>query len=206
MPNLDEKMSALAETVLKRPLSEEEELDIYKISDAMGMTNVQSFLYLMLVFKLHEDTMNKKFDDMAALSVKIDGTLEESIERILSDGAQKIGRDMGDYIVDGAKEVLEARDEYHQLRGQVLVVCFISIIATLAYWLGSAKVLNFGDSTGPLGILLTLQSGWIAFVCCSLYSYMWAFDHWKQVKRSSYYKGILALQGLVILALFIFMF
>jgi hypothetical protein len=187
MPNLDEKMSALAETVLKRPLSEEEELDIYKISDAMGMTNVQSFLYLLLVFKLHEDTLNKIFEDMAALSVKIDGTLEESIERILGDGAQKIGHDMGDYIADGAKEVLGARDEYHLLRGQVLVVCLISILATLAYWLGYAKVLNFGDSAGPLGILLTLPSGWIAFVCCSLYTYMWGFDHWKQVKKSLYY-------------------
>jgi hypothetical protein len=205
MPNLDEKMSALAETVLKRALSEEEQLEIYRISDAMGMANVQSFLYLLLVFKLHEDTMNKKFDGMAALSEKIDETLKSSIEKILGDGAQRIGRDMGDYIAEGAKEVLGSRDDYQFLRGQVWVVCIVSVLTTLAYWLGSARTLNVGDDTGPLNILLMLPAGWVAFVCCSLYTYMWAFDHWKQVKKSAYYKGILALQSLTLLALFIFM-
>ncbi len=41
MSSLDAKMSQIAEQVLKRPLTEEEQLEIYKISDVMGMTNVQ---------------------------------------------------------------------------------------------------------------------------------------------------------------------
>jgi hypothetical protein len=205
MPNLDEKMSVLAETVLKRPLNEEEQLEIYKISDAMGMTNVQSFLYLLLVFKLHEDTMKKKFDEMAALSEKMDETLKSSIEKILGDGAQKIGHDMGDYIAEGAKDALGASEEYHFLRGQVRVVCLISVLTALAYWLGSAHALSVDNDTEPLEILLMLPSGWVTFICGSLYTWMWAFDHWKQVKKSAYYKGILTLLGVMLACLLMFM-
>jgi ElaB/YqjD/DUF883 family membrane-anchored ribosome-binding protein len=219
MTNLDEKMSALAEQVLKRPLSDEEQLEIYRISDAVGMRDVQSFLHLLLVFKLHEDSMKKQFDELVSLEdrlnekfseittleEKISNTLENSIERVLGEGAQKIGRDMGDCIVEEAKEVLGARDDYHFLRGQVWVVCLIGLLTTLAYWLGSGYMPGVDDDTGALRTLLMLPSGWLMFVCCSLYTYMWAFDHWKKVKKSAYYKGILALQGLILLVLFMFM-
>jgi hypothetical protein len=219
MTNLDEKMSALAEQVLKRPLSDEEQLEIYRISDVMGMRDVQSFLHLLLVFKLHEDSMRKQFDELVsfesrlngkfaeitALEEKINSTLESSIERVLGEGAQKIGRDMGDYIAERAKEVLGTGDDDHFLRGQVWIVCLISILTTLAYWLGSERTLNVGDDTGAVRMLLMLPSGWLVFVCCSLYTYMWAVDHWKKVKKSAYYKGILVLQGLALLLLFMFM-
>jgi hypothetical protein len=220
MGTFDDKISVIAEQVLKRPLSDEEQLEIYRISDAVGMRDVQSFLHLLLVFKLHEDSMRKEFDELVplenrlnrkfaeitALEEKINNTLESSIERILGEGAQKTGRDiMKDCIAEGAKEVLETRDDYHFLRGQVWIACFISTLTALAYWLGSTGTLNAGDNTGTLDLLLMLPSGWLAFICCSLYTYMWAFDHWKKVKKSLYYKGILALQGLILLALFIFM-
>jgi hypothetical protein len=57
MPNLEEKMSVIAEQVLKRPLSEEEKDDVFRIADAVGMKDVQSFLHLIRVFKLHEQRM-----------------------------------------------------------------------------------------------------------------------------------------------------
>jgi hypothetical protein len=131
MGSLDEKMSSMAELVLKRRLSEDEKNEIYRISDAMGMANVQSFLHLLMVFKLHEDAtreqfgkleslearLNERFDEMGVLSAKIDKTLEASIGRILGDGAREIGRDMGDYIAEQAKESLGARDDYQFLRG-----------------------------------------------------------------------------------------
>jgi hypothetical protein len=183
------------------------------------MRDVQSFLHLLLVFKLHEDSMRKQFDELVsfesrlngkfaeitALEEKINSSLESSIERILGEGAQKIGRDMGDYIAERAKEVLGTGDDYHFLRGQVWTVCLISILTTLAYWLGSEHTLNVGDDTGAVRMLLMLPSGWLVFVCCSLYTYMWAVDHWKKVKKSAYYKGILVLQSLGLLLLFMFM-
>jgi hypothetical protein len=116
MTKLDGKITALAEEILKRPLRDEEELEIYRISDAVGMRDVQSFLYLLLVFKLHEDAMkrqfeqivslekrlNDKFDEMGELSARIDETLVSSIEKILGDGAARIGADMGDEIAANA--------------------------------------------------------------------------------------------------------
>jgi hypothetical protein len=219
MTNLDDKMSVLAEQVLKRPLSDEEQLEMYRISDAVGMRDVQSFLHLLLVFRLHEDGMrkqldglvsfenrlNEKFTEIAVLEKKINNTFESSIERVLGEGAQKIGRDMGDYIAKGVEETLGARDDYHFLRGQVWIVCCISLLMAVAYWLGSVGALNADNDVGALDMLLRLPSGWVAFICCSLYTYMWAFDHWKKVKKSVYYKSILALQGLILLVLFMCM-
>jgi hypothetical protein len=219
MTGLDEKMSALAETILKRPLDESERFEIFRISDAVGMKDVQSFLHLLLVFKLHEDTMkrqfgkldelearlNEKFGEIAELEKKINGTLESSIERVLGEGAERIGADMGAAIADGAKEVLGGSEDYRFLRGQVWIVCFIILLVTLAYWLGSANALKAGADMGVLETLLMLPSGWIVFVCCSLYVYMWGFDHWKQVNESVYYKVILAFLGLILLALLAFL-
>jgi hypothetical protein len=220
MGTFDDKITAIAEQVLKRSLSDEEQLEIYRIADVVGMRDVQSFLHLLLVFRLHEDTMRKQFDglvslenrldikfaDLTALEEKINTTLESSIERVFGEGAQKAGRDiMKGCIEEGAKEVLGTRDDYHFLRGQVWIVCCLSILASLAYWLGSTGVFNAGDNTSMFDMLLMLPSGWLAFICSSLYTYMWAFDHWKKVKKSPYHKGILALQVLILLLLFAFM-
>jgi hypothetical protein len=219
MANRDERISSLAGTVLKRPLDDGELAEIYRISDAVGMKDVHSFLHLILVFKLHEDTMkrqfgkldelevklNEKFGEMSELEKKIHDTLECSIERVLGEGAGRIGADMGAAIADGARDALGANGDYRFLRGQVWIVCFMSVIVTLAYWLGSAGALRAGDDMGALETLLMLPSGWIAFVCASLYAYMWGFDHWKQVKESVYYKGILAFLGLILLALLAFL-
>ena len=208
MSSLDTKMSQIAEQVLKRPLTEDEQLEIYKISDVMGMANVQSFLYQLLVFKLHEDTMktqfgelarfesrlNEKFEAMAALESKIHETLENSVERILGEGARRIGEDMGDTIADRAEHVLTAVAEYHSIRGQTIIICFICIITSLAYWLGSGNVLKWLPAGGPLEALLFLPAGWCVFLCGVTYTFFWIGDHWKRIKRTMLCKTLLGLQ------------
>jgi hypothetical protein len=37
------------------------------------------------------------------------------------------------------------------------------------------------------------------------YGYFWFFDHWKQVKKSVFYKSLLILQTLIVAALFVAM-
>jgi hypothetical protein len=217
MPPLDGRMRNISERVLKRPLSDDEELELLRISEELGMSNAHSFLYLLLVFKLHEDSMkgqfrslesleerlNGKFGEMGALAARIDKTLEGSIERILRDGAREIGRDMGRHVTEGAMGILGAIGDYHFLRGQVRAVFCISVLAAVSYWLGSAGVFSVGGDTGPLGLLMGLPCGWLAFACGSVYVYMWSWDHWERVRESIYYRGILALQGMALLALFI---
>ena len=217
MRRLDGKISAIAEQILKRPLSDEEELEIFRISDAAGMRDVQSFLYLLLVFKLHEDVtkeqfgrlesfesrLNEKFDEMGVLSAKIDKTLEASIERILGDGAREIGRDMGNHIAEQARESLGARDDYQFLRGQVISVGVMGLLAAFAYQFGLANALGSVDGAGPAGALLTLPVGWWAFFCCALHNFMWVYDHWKLVKESTFHKVVFAAQCLILAVLMI---
>jgi hypothetical protein len=215
MTNLDEKMSALAEQVLKRPLSDEEQLEIYRISDAVGMRDVQSFLHLLLVFKLHEDSMKRQFDELVplesrlngkfaeitALESKINGTLESSIERVLGEGARKIGQDMGDTIVTRAEGALTTVGEYHSLRGQTLIVCFTCMISALAYWLGTGNMLESVSSGGTLEAFLFLPAGWCVFFCGAFYSLLWACDHWHRIKKTTIYKTLMGLQVFFLLLL-----
>jgi len=206
MPNIDEKISLAAEQVLKRPLSDEERFEIYKIADVLGMKDVQSFLHLLLVFKLHEDTMRGKFDELAALEKKINETLEKSIERVLGDGAARIGGDMGKAVAAGAEETLTALGEYHSLRGQTLLVCFICVISSLAYWLGTENALRTVSDGGALEALLFLPGGWCVFFCGATYTFLWVGDHWGRIKKTALYKTLLGLQIflLAILALTLF--
>jgi len=222
MGQFSEKLSSVAELVLKRQLSEEEELEIYKISDVLGMGNVQSFLHQILVFKMHEDTMKKQFEqlallekrldekfiEMGTLAGRIDGTLKASVENILGDGAAKIGQDMGAYIAEKAKETLGTRDDYQFLRGQLCIICLIGVLATAAYWLGTANALDAvyaNQATGALDVLFMLPAGWWILYSWSLCTFMWAYDHWKLLKKSSFHKFLFALQCFVTAVLLVFL-
>lgn len=219
MPGFEDKIKAVSERVLKRTLSDEEELELFRISEAMGMSDVHSFLYLLLVFKLHEDALkgqigelgkletrlNGKFDEIDALYEKIDRTLKTSVEKILGEGARKIGHDIGEHIAEGAKEILGVNGEYHFLRGQTWIVFSVSVLVSAAYWLGSANVLEAPDGSMALDTLMNLPSGWIAFVCGSMYAYMWGWDRWDKVKGSLYYKAGLALIASALVAIAVYL-
>ena len=201
MTTLDEKTSLAAEQILKRPLNDEERFEIYRIADILGMKDVQSFLHLLLVFKLHENTMKENFAEISALENKIQDTLEYSIERILGEGAARIGANMGEDIADGARKVLTSFGEYHSLRGQTILVCFICLISSLAYWLGASNFLNIVPSGGAFEALLFLPAGWSVFFCGATYSFFWVGDHWGRIKRTKLYKTLLGLQVFFLLVL-----
>jgi hypothetical protein len=130
MPRLDGKISAIAEQILKRPLSDEEELEIFRISDAVGMKDVQSFLHLLLVFKLHEETMKGRFDEIAALEKKIHETLEGSIWKILRDSTERIGAEVGKDIASNASGILASFKEFYVIRGYIAAASVTGIVAT----------------------------------------------------------------------------
>jgi hypothetical protein len=191
MPNLDGKISAIAEQIQKHPLSDEEELEIFRTSDAVGMKDVQSFLHLILVFKLHEQTMKDKFDEIAELEKKIHETLESSIRKVLRDGTERIGTELGDTVVSSAEGILASVREYSSLRGQTLVVCFFWVVSAFAYRLGAGNVLQHVPSGGMLETLPFLPAGWGIFFCGSFYTLLWACDHWKEIKQKAVFKTIL---------------
>jgi hypothetical protein len=201
MPNHDGKISAIAEQILKRPLSDEEELEIFRISDAVGMKDVQSFLHLLLVFKLHEETMKGKFEEITALEKNIHGTLESSIWKILRDSTERIGAEVGRDIAANAGGILSSFKEFYVIRGYIAAASVTGIASTSAYWLGVSGAFKLEGIDGPWGNVLLLPAGWWMLFSFGAYGYFWFFDHWKQVKKSALYKCLLALQTLIMAAL-----
>lgn len=215
MSSIDEKMSVVAEQVLKRPLTEAEQLEMYKISDAMGMGNIQSFLHQLLVFKLYEDTlrgqfeqlqaheerMNEKIEGLAALERRITATLEMSVERVLGEGAERIGADMGDKIAAQVKGIFSAVGAYHSLKGQILVACAICGSGALGYFLGLGDVLRLVPGGGVLQTLIFLPAGWCFFLCGMTYTFLWIGDNWVNIRKRKLYKAFLGGQVLALLLL-----
>ena len=205
MAGLDEKVLAAAEQILKRPLNDEEQFEIYRIADVLGMKDVQSFLHLLLVFKLHENTMNEKFAEMSALEDKIQGTLESSVERILGEGAARIGADMGESIAERSREVMSSVEEFHVIRGYIVATSITGIVAIIAYWFGLSGTLRMDEIEGPFRGVLLLPAGWWMIFSVASYTYFWFFDNWSRVKRSVFYKCLLVLQVVIMAVILICM-
>jgi hypothetical protein len=216
MPDFDSALDGAATAILKRPLTEGERAEFRGLADTIGMGSVEDYLYMLMVFKRSEDRINAglanfsdemkaRFGEMSELEKNINGTLETAIERILGEGARRIGTEMGYHVAEGAKEVLSSSGGYHFLRGQIWVVCVTGIFAAIAYRLGSAGALGPAEGIGPLEAMIMLPSGWAVFVCGVMYAYMWAFDNWDRVKGSRFFKGVLALMGMAMFAFFAFM-
>jgi hypothetical protein len=206
------KTAALA--VLKRDLTESERVEFLELAAAIGMSNVDDYLYMLMVFKRNEDRvsnaltgfryeMTAKFDEMGALSNKIDNTLESAVSRVLGDGAREIRRDMGSEIAAAAKDSLREYKQFHYLRGQFAIIGFVVAIALTAYWLGSQFRFDQIDNESFFGYLLKLPSGLVVFLCVFGYAYFWSVDHWKRIKRDWFYRTRFVLQILLLVVLLI---
>jgi hypothetical protein len=216
MADFDSALDGAASAILKRPLTDDERSELRGLTDTIGMGSVEDYLYMLMVFKrsedridaglaLFRDEMEARFKEMSDLGKSIDGTLESAIERILGDGARRIGAEMGRHVAEGAKEVLGSSGGYHFLRGQIWAVCITGIFAAIAYRLGSDGALRPGEGIGPIEAVIMLPSGWAVFVCGVMHAYMWASDNWGRVKGSGFYKAALAVMGMALFALFAFM-
>jgi hypothetical protein len=208
------KTAALA--VLKRDLTESERVEFLELAAAIGMSNVEDYLYMLMVFKRNEDRvsgaltgfrdeMTAKFDEMGALSNKIDNTLESTVFRVLGDGAREISRDMGAQVTESAKGILSSTEEFHFMRGQTYVAGLIIALSAVSYWLGAIYGFGNEDSSDFLGILLRLPAGSVMLYCGFVYTVLWCVDYWKLLKRDIFCKVRLGLQMLVLVALFVYL-
>jgi hypothetical protein len=211
MTDFDAALKDAASAILKRELTDGERAELRELAGTIGMGSVEDYLYMLMVFKRSEDrikaglasfedSLGKRFDEISVLEKRMESSIENAAEKILRERAGDIGRDIGMSVIEGAKELLGANGEYQFLRGQVWIICLMSLTASLSYWLGSANVIR-GGGMGPLEILLMLPSGWLALICSSMYAYMWVWDHWGLVKSSIRYKLIFASQTLLIFCL-----
>ena len=188
MANFESNLQAASQAILKRELTDSERIEFLELAGAIGMSSVEDYLYMLMIFKRNEDRvsaqmgsfrkeMKTRFDEMGVLEKKIDATLGKTLEDMLGKGAEKIGYAMGRDIVDSAKEVLNKNGDLHFLRGQVLTVCVVAIMATLGYWLGSVDAFEIGEGRSFFRAFLWFPAGGLAFLCASIYTFTWYLDH-----------------------------
>jgi hypothetical protein len=216
MAGFENSLRAASLAILKRDLTEEERVEFLELAGAIGMSNVEDYLYMLMVFKRNEDRvsgaiagfsdeMAARFDEMGALERKIDDKLESSISRVLGDGAREISRNMGSEIAESAKGVLSATEEFHFLRGQTFVAGVMITLSVVAYLLGAVYGFGSEDQSDFLDVLLRLPAGMVILYCGFVYAVMWAFDHWKLLKRDTFCKVRFGLQIMVLLVLLLYM-
>ena len=201
MADFNESLKTASLAILNRELSEEERTEFLELGAALGVNNVEDYLYILMIFKRHSDVLGKRFDEIGELERKINDTLESSVERILGEGAARIGADMGEAIADGAYETLTSFGEYHTLRGHTILVCFICLTSSLAYWLGASNFLSAVSPGGAIEAFLFLPAGWSVFFCGATYTFLWTGDHWGRIKKTKLYKTFLGFQVFSLLAL-----
>jgi hypothetical protein len=203
--DFDKALNEAASTILKRELSDEERREFRDLADTIGMGSVEDYLYMLMVFKRNEDKitaeltsfgngLTARLEELSSLEKKINETLEISIERVLGEGASKIGAEMGEAIAEGAEETLSSFGEYRSVRGQIILACFVCMVSALSYWLGSARFLESLSSGGWLEALLFLPAGWCVFFCGVAFALLWAGDHWDGIRKTALYKTLLGIQ------------
>jgi hypothetical protein len=165
-----------------------------------------------MIFKRNEDKINGqllsfrkemkvKFEEMGALEKKIDATLESSIKKILTEGAHAIGQRMVGHIEAASSRVFGANSDFHYLRGQIVIICTIAFLMTLAYWLGGAGVFDFDGGRSYFTMFLWLPAGGLAIVGGLVYTFTWYLDHEGRIGHYPSYGINIGLQIFILLIL-----
>ena len=197
MSDFNKSLKTVALTILRRELKEEERMEFLELGAALGMNNVEDYLYILMIFKRHSDIMEKKFDELSALERRISDTLEYSIHKILGEGAARIGTGMGETIAERSKELMTSVKEFYTLRGSIVAITVTGLLAAMAYWLGISGVVIMDEIDLSFRSVFYLQAGYWMFLSMSMYTYCWCCDNWNLVKYSPLYKCILALLGVI---------
>ncbi len=216
MAGFESALQSASLAILKRELEEDERIEFLELAGAIGMSNVQDYLYMLMIFKRNEDrvsrTMNeyreemsKRFEEISALERRIDETLESSITKILDTGAQKIGRDLGQSIAKEARNTLTTHEEFYLVRGKVIVAGMVFFLALTAYFLGAKYGFGGKNQRDFLGILLRLPATNVALLCGLGYTAFWSLDYWDNIRADIVYKVKLVLQVAVLIALLIYL-
>ena len=203
MTDFNESLKAASLAILRRELSEEERAEFLELGASLGMNTVEDYLYILMIFKRHSDALERRFDEISALERRINNTLESSIERILGEGATRIGADMGKAIAEKSSEVMSSVQEFYGMRGYIVATGITGILAAAAYWFGVSGAFIMEEIDGlPRGVLL-LPAGWWMLISIASYTYFWCFDNWRYVKTSAFHKWILASFGVVMAILWL---
>ena len=212
MADFENTLQTASRAILRRELTDGERIEFLELAGAIGMSSVEDYLYMLMIFKRNEDRisaqmasfrkeMKARFDEMGVLEKKIDATLGKTLEDMLGKGAEKIGYAMGRDITNSAKEVLKGHGEFCYIRGLVMAICVTTFMATLGYWLGSIGAFDFSDGKSLFTFFLWFPAGGLATVCWFIYTFLWYLDHSGRISRYTANRINFILQMLILLVL-----
>jgi len=212
MSDFENTLRSASLAILKRELTDNERIEFLELAGAIGMSSVEDYLYMLMIFKRNEDRitgqmiafkkeMKARFDEMGVLEKKIDATLGKTLEDMLGKGAEKIGFAMGRDIVDAAQKILKTNGNFHFVRGQAMVACVMVLMVTVAYWLGNVNFFYFEGGMNYFRVLLMYPAGGLALLCGMIYTTAWYFDHDWKISAYTTYTVKFVLQIIVLLAL-----
>jgi hypothetical protein len=227
MADFENTLRAASQAILKRELTENERIEFLELAGAIGMSSVEDYLYMLMIFKRNEDRitgqmvsfkkeMKARFDEMGVLEKKVDATLGKTLEDMLDK--------MAGVFVEKAEDLAAQKIKVVAWRSwgfmMSALVIFGAIILNAGYTMGSG-VDPFWLYPGNrfqfiLSCFFNVPSGWILLLGSGPFlfnaykeSTNKIFDNERFGKRGKantilYMKGLTSLTALVVMAIVVF--
>ena len=183
MANFENNLQTTSHTILKRELTESERVEFLELAAAIGVSSVNDYLYMLMIFKRNEDSiagqllsfkkeMKARFDEMGVLEKKIDATLGTTLEDMFGKGAEKALVRISEAVYQKSDDLAVQKNRGFMLRSwgfahsMTLLLCVIALNA--GYVMGSGKDpfwLRPGNSVETiLSWFFNVPSGWLVAI------------------------------------------
>jgi hypothetical protein len=172
MTNFEDTLQAASRAILRRELTDAERVEFLELAGAIGMSSVEDYLYMLMVFKRNEDRvssqmlsfkkeMKARFDAMGILENKIDARLGKTLEEMLDK--------MAGVFVEKADELASQKNKVETWRTWAFMmsalVMFSAMILNAGYLMGSGAypfwLYTRSKSLSILSWFFNVPSGWI---------------------------------------------
>jgi hypothetical protein len=172
MTSFENSLQAASQAILRRELTETERVEFLELGGAIGMSSVEDYLYMLMIFKRNEDRisaqmtsfrkeMKARFDEMGVLENKIDDTLGKTLEDMVDK--------MRGVFVEKADDLAAQKNKTETWRSWALMmsvlVIFGAIMVNSGYVLGSGTSPFWLHPNNRLQLILSwflnVPSGWI---------------------------------------------
>ena len=172
MTNFEDRLQEVSRAILRRELTESERIEFLELVGAIGMSNVDDYLYILMIFKRNEDRisaqmfsfrkeMKTRFDQMGVLEGKIDATLGKTLKDMLDK--------MAVVFVEKADDLAAQKSKVETWRTGAFmmsaIVMFGAVILNAGYVMGSGTYPFWLRPINSFQLivswLLNVPSGWI---------------------------------------------
>ena len=183
MANFENTLQVASQAILRRELTDAERIEFLELAGVIGMSSVEDYLYMLMIFKRNEDRisaqmdsfkkeMKARFDEIGFLEKKIDTTLGKTLEDMFGKGAEKALVRISEAVYQKSEDIAARKNRGFMLRSwgfaqsMTLMLCVIALNA--GYMMGNGRdpfwlrPANTGERI--LGWFFNAPSGWLVVV------------------------------------------